>query len=440
MNNDRVDFKFPHVNGAPNKTLPKLKELKIGSLNVCGLVRRMHYPEFREMINGFDIFGVAETKLDDLDVMSLTNYTYIGQTRKQKYKRKSGGLGVFVKSCLVQVVTVLDSPSDYVLWLKLSKTAFHIDHDVVLGIIYQPPETSKFFNNDEAELLEIEISAMCIDYNYVYLMGDMNARTSDIDDFTEVDDFMADYFEFDESLLNYFNEVSMLKVYDIPLKRVSLDKSVNKHGEKLLDTCKGNNLFILNGRVGKDKNRGKLTFRDTSILDYAIANADGLKFVHDFEILDKDALFSDGHSLLSLTLKLYTAQHKSCSKGLNDSGTYKHWENDKIDSFVSNVDPFKVQEVTEKIRQMKNSEIPIDNSTINDTVEKLSHIFEASALKSFRQKQSFSRKSDTDKIWFGQDCHAAKNAYENAKSKHRKNPTPVNKTQVQDKRHSTKTL
>ena len=159
-------------------------------------------------------------------------------------------------------------------------------------------------------------------------MGDMNARTSDIDDFTEVDDFMADYFEFDESLLNYFNKVSMLKVYDIPLMRVSLDKSVNKHGEKLLDMCKGHNLFILNGRVGKDKNRGKLTFWDTSILDYAIANADGLKFVHDFEILDKDGLFSDGHSLLSLTLKLYTAQHKSCSKGLNDSGTYKHWEND----------------------------------------------------------------------------------------------------------------
>ena len=91
MNNNRVDFKFPHVNGASNKTLPKLKELKIGSLNVCGLGRRMHYPEFREIINGFDIFGVAETKLDDLDVMSLTNYTYIGKTRKQKYKRKKWG-------------------------------------------------------------------------------------------------------------------------------------------------------------------------------------------------------------------------------------------------------------------------------------------------------------------------------------------------------------
>ena len=248
---------------------------------------------------------------------------------------------------------------------------------------------------------------MCIDHNYIYLMGDIDARTSDNGDFTEVDDFMADYFEFDKTLLNYFNKVPMLKVYDIPLKRVSLDKSVNKHGEKLLDMRKGKNLFILNGRAGEDKNRGKLTFRDTSILDYAISNADALKFVHDFEILDKDALFSDGHSLLSLTLNLYTAQHKSCSKGLNDSGTYKHLENDKIASFVSNVDPFKVQEVTEKIRQMKNSEIPIDNSNINDTV---SVFFLANLTHT--------------KYGSGKIATQPKNAYENAKSKHRKKNYP----------------
>ena len=232
------------MKGAPNRSPPVLKQLRIGSLNVCGLRRRLHYPEFREIINGFDIFGVVETKLDDLDVMSLTNYTYIGQTRKQRYKRKSGGLCAFIKTDLSQLVTVLESPSDYVLWLKLSKTAFHIDHDIVLGIIYQPPETSRFFNIDEAELLEVEFSAMCIDYNYVYLMGDMNARTSADDDFTEVDDFMADFFEFDENLLDYFNKVSILKECDIPMKRISLDQSVNKHGEKLLDICKGNNLFI----------------------------------------------------------------------------------------------------------------------------------------------------------------------------------------------------
>ena len=67
----------------------------------------------------------------------------------------------------------MESPFDYALWLKLSRTAFYIEHDIVLGFIYQQPE-----------LLEIEMFAKCIDYNYVNLMGDINARTSN-DDFTE---------------------------------------------------------------------------------------------------------------------------------------------------------------------------------------------------------------------------------------------------------------
>ena len=42
---------------------------------------------------------------------------------------------------------------------------------------------------------EVEIPSMCINYNYVYLMGDMNARTSDKDDYSEVDDFLPEFFE-----------------------------------------------------------------------------------------------------------------------------------------------------------------------------------------------------------------------------------------------------
>jgi hypothetical protein len=31
----------------------------------------------------------------------------------------------------------------------------------------------------------------------------------------------------------------------------------NGYGKKLLDFCKGNNLFIVNGRIGDDRNKGK---------------------------------------------------------------------------------------------------------------------------------------------------------------------------------------
>ena len=42
------------------------------------------------------------------------------------------------------------------------------------------------------------------------------------------------------------------------------DKVINNEGNKLIDICKSNNLFILNGRCGTDKNIGAMTFRNLS--------------------------------------------------------------------------------------------------------------------------------------------------------------------------------
>jgi hypothetical protein len=47
---------------------------------------------------------------------------------------------------------------------------------------------------------------------------------------------------------------------DIHLHRKSSDKDrCNAYGNKLLNMCKNNNICIANGRVGNDKNIGKVT-------------------------------------------------------------------------------------------------------------------------------------------------------------------------------------
>ena len=74
-----------------------LKNISIASLNVCGLKRRLEYPEFPELVNNFDVFCVSESKLDKHDIISLKGYTYVSQIRKQRYLRKSGGIGIFIK-------------------------------------------------------------------------------------------------------------------------------------------------------------------------------------------------------------------------------------------------------------------------------------------------------------------------------------------------------
>ena len=67
----------------------------------------------------------------------------------------------------------------------------------------------------------------------------------------------------------------------------------------LIDICKNNNLFILNGRCGKDKGVGAFTFKQCSVID----SCQALKFINSLEIQELDSLYTDGHALLQTVLK-----------------------------------------------------------------------------------------------------------------------------------------
>jgi len=70
--------------------------IRIGTLNVCGIRRRLQYPDFEDMINTYDLFCCTETKLDTHDFITIDNYTFFSQCRKQKVFRRSGGVGFFI--------------------------------------------------------------------------------------------------------------------------------------------------------------------------------------------------------------------------------------------------------------------------------------------------------------------------------------------------------
>ena len=56
------------------------------------------------------------------------------------------------------------------------------------------------------------------------------------------------------------NYTSFLTDSNLPLNRKNMDKGKNDFGKLLINLCKGQNLFIMNGRVGSDiYNIGLLT-------------------------------------------------------------------------------------------------------------------------------------------------------------------------------------
>jgi hypothetical protein len=74
------------------------------------------------------------------------------------------------------------------------------------------------------------------------LVGDCNARSSDLSDFIIPDDVLW-------AFQNY-NTDDTISFNDIHLHRKSSDKDrCNAYGNKLLNMCKNNNIYIANGRV-----------------------------------------------------------------------------------------------------------------------------------------------------------------------------------------------
>ena len=82
-----------------------------------------------------------------------------------------------------------------------------------------------------------------------------------------------------------------------------MDKGKNNSGKLLINLCKGQNLFIMNGRVGSDINIGELTCRNASAVDYFICTTSLIKCIDDLTVLDFSKCCSDVHTPLSITLK-----------------------------------------------------------------------------------------------------------------------------------------
>ncbi|CAC5393973.1 unnamed protein product [Mytilus coruscus] len=132
------------------------------------------------------------------------------------------------------------------------------------------------------------------------MLGDYNSRTVNLSDFYDTD---PDH-SFENNFTNYVesSDVDILDEFGIPRLRNSIDTVVNGYGRKCIDFCKNNKMFILNGRMEKNRT-GNPTSRHSSVIDYVLSSSQFL-YKSKFEVLQFCKLFSDVHYPLSL--QLYT--------------------------------------------------------------------------------------------------------------------------------------
>ncbi|CAG2231728.1 ACAP [Mytilus edulis] len=126
-------------------------------------------------------------------------------------------------------------------------------------------------------------------------------------------------------------------------------------------------MFILNGRMCEDKGLGSFTCKNTSVVDYNIASPNFLKLVQNFSVLNSSVLFSDIHNPLSLKITCYEKQNDVSHDDEMPEEKIKRWENEQLDTFISNIDRLKVNEILAQLTEMV--ENTSENSIINKVVE-----------------------------------------------------------------------
>ena len=136
------------------------------------------------------------------------------------------------KDNLAKHIDIVNTDSKYVMWFKCSEQLFKTDQPVFSGVVYIPPEYTKYSSEDAFSELQQEYLSFSNKSKYICLLGDFNARTATDTDFVDliknrhVDDYITDFVD------NFTNVLNDLKM---PLNRISMDKSKTKLGNILLN-------------------------------------------------------------------------------------------------------------------------------------------------------------------------------------------------------------
>ena len=198
----------------------------------------------------------------------------------------------------------------------------------------------------------------------------MNGRTGQMDDLTVVGDtdVSNDRLEkivMHENLIN--NNMSVI--------RSNEDKSTNDYGIRLIRLCKMCDLILCNGRVGEDKNFGKLTYCDKkgkSCIDYALVSKGILKYVKNFKVGLFNA-FSD-HAPIFLDLVCKTnSVNTSCSEHDDAVNVRMKWKNERKEEFLTRLQNDESMSSLQIIYEKLDNDVLSDH-VIDDCVHSLSNI------------------------------------------------------------------
>ena len=171
---------------------------------------------------------------------------------------------------------------------------------------------------------------------------------------------------------------------------------------------------------------GQFTFRDKSVIDYVIATPDCFRTLENFETIDTDPLFTDGHNVLSWKIKV--SSHNSPYSDIHEVNTRPPWIAGMESTFSNNIDQDQLQSLINQLNTYPQSQQTIEYITMQ-----IQELFHKSASLTFPQKNishNYVKHNTTNKPWFGPNCHNARQKYHKLRNSYKKHKSAENKCKM----------
>ena len=180
------------------------------------------------------------------------------QRKNAKSNTAQKGIAIFVREEVKNIFHLVPMDNEDVIWVRLGKGDTGGARDVYIGTCYLNPSHAKNTDRKIARLAEDVVSLQ--ERGDVMLLGDLNARTGNLEDTITPDES---------------DELFELYLEHPPLKRNSQDSTVNSRGNELLDMCKSFDLNIINGRKTGDLFGNYTCFKwsGSSVVDYLVVSS-----------------------------------------------------------------------------------------------------------------------------------------------------------------------
>ena len=152
-----------------------------------------------------DIFGLVETWISDKsllpNILNDCECHFCRAVKHLKHSRAMAGVIVYVRKSISMYVKRVCKNATFGIFLIIDKKRLYREKDVLLCIVYLPPERSSFYNFSQFEgiqlsedhLINLDIN---IDLYDILIMGDLNARTGVENDFVSTEKLVLELEEY----------------------------------------------------------------------------------------------------------------------------------------------------------------------------------------------------------------------------------------------------